>query len=260
VHSLELRLLAHTGAVGFGLFAVFLVMALRAARRARRTSSPRARVALGAALVAPTVWLVHGSFDWFWEIPALSGAAFACLGAAASFERHGDPAPGRARSTLQGARRVALAAIAVAAVLALGSAYLGELALQRTRALASWNPRAALRELAAAARLEPLSSAPATLAAAINLGHGEAGGAIAAAQAGLVRDSHSWLLWLEAGLADGAAGRLQAERTALSIAHTLDPAEPVIVAAQRRAGTAHPLTITQAASTFSTRIQSKLGR
>jgi hypothetical protein len=269
VHSLELRLLAHTGAIGFALFAGFLVMALRAARCGARASSRRGRVAIGAALVAPTVWVVHGSLDWFWEIPALSGPAFLFLGAAASFEprRRLAPAPGSLRPAVRmltsAARRLApalAAGAAAAGALALGSAYLGELALQRAQARAASDPQAALRELATAAGLEPLSTGPATLRAGVYLERGDAGSAVVAAQAGLARDRNSWLLWLELGLADGAAGRFQAERAALRKARTLDPSEPVIADAQQRSGTSHPLTIAQAASVFATRIESKLGR
>ncbi len=72
VHSLELRLLTHTGVVGFVLFAVFLVAALAAALPGRRRAGLEAAVA-GAALLPLVVWVVHGSLDWFWELPALSG-------------------------------------------------------------------------------------------------------------------------------------------------------------------------------------------
>ena len=80
-HSLELRLLAHTGLVGFALFAIFLVAAIAAAMPARRRQGLEAFVA-GAALLPLVVWVIHGSIDWFWEIPALSGPALGFLGVA----------------------------------------------------------------------------------------------------------------------------------------------------------------------------------
>ena len=80
-HSLEMRLLAHTGVVGFVLFAGFIVAArgggARGSGDARR--APRQWVA-GAALLPLVVWLIHGSVDWFWEMPALSGPALGFLG------------------------------------------------------------------------------------------------------------------------------------------------------------------------------------
>jgi O-antigen ligase/polysaccharide polymerase Wzy-like membrane protein len=82
-HSLELRLLAHTGLVGIAVFAVFLVAGILAAMRSRRRGGLEAAVA-GAALLPLVVWLVHGSVDWFWEIPALTGPALGFLAVAAA--------------------------------------------------------------------------------------------------------------------------------------------------------------------------------
>ena len=86
-HSLEFRLLAHTGIVGFVLFTVFLVAGLVAAGRAIRRTNPLVAAAAAGALIPLIPWLVHGSVDWFWEVPALSGPAFAFLGMAAGLSR-----------------------------------------------------------------------------------------------------------------------------------------------------------------------------
>jgi O-antigen ligase len=86
-HSLWLRLLVHTGVVGLVLFALFLVTALVAAGHRLRASTRRERALVAAALVPLTVWLVQGSIDWFWELPALSLPAFAGLGLAVAMGR-----------------------------------------------------------------------------------------------------------------------------------------------------------------------------
>jgi hypothetical protein len=86
-HSLELRLLAHTGFVGFVLFGAFLAAALTAAVGGRRRAGPVASGVAAIALLPLAVWLVHGSIDWFWEIPALSGPAFAFAGLATAVMR-----------------------------------------------------------------------------------------------------------------------------------------------------------------------------
>src|SRR6185312_3362182 len=62
-HSLELRLLAHTGIVGFGLFAGFVGMALTAALRARRRGPPLVRSVSAIALLPFVVWVIYGSVD-----------------------------------------------------------------------------------------------------------------------------------------------------------------------------------------------------
>jgi hypothetical protein len=82
-HSLEIRLLTHTGLVGFALFATFLAAAIAAAIRARRRPGLSGALA-GAALLPLVVWLIHGSLDWFWEIPALTAPALGFLAMAAA--------------------------------------------------------------------------------------------------------------------------------------------------------------------------------
>jgi hypothetical protein len=271
VHSLELRLLSGTGIVGFALFAGAVALALAAAVRARRTGTVR-RLALAAALAPALAWLVHGSVDWFWEIPALAGPAFWWLGAAVAGEpRRQRPAPvvrGAAaplRRALAAARaraalRVALAgAAAAAALLVLGSAYLGERALAQASALARSAPRQALADLRRARALEPLDYAPLALAGAIELRLGASHAALRDLRAGLSRDRTSWLLWLERGLADGAAGRPRAELEALARARALDPREPVIALAQSRARSGRPLSIAQAARLFAAREREVVG-
>ena len=83
-HSFELRLLAHTGFVGFALFVGFMVAAIAVALRARRHGAGITPWVVAAALMPLTVWLIHGSVDWFWEVPALTGPALGFLGVAMS--------------------------------------------------------------------------------------------------------------------------------------------------------------------------------
>lgn len=97
VHSLPLRLLAHTGLVGAVLFALFFVSALWAAVAGwRRTGTGGARVAGSVALLPAMIWITHGSVDWFWEYPALSAPAFALVGAATAL---GGDGPGADRTS-----------------------------------------------------------------------------------------------------------------------------------------------------------------
>ncbi|HEY1590382.1 MAG TPA: O-antigen ligase family protein [Solirubrobacteraceae bacterium] len=250
LHSLELRLLAHTGAVGFLLFAGFLVFALGAYRLASRGADPRRRLVLAAALVPLAVWVVHGSFDWFWEIPALSGVVFAFLGAVVALE---------SRRERKASSRVSVALIAVVGALALlGPAYLGERSLAAGRALAAARPATALGDLSLAARLEPLSSVPQTLAAGIELRAGDGAAALRLAEAGLRRNAGDWVSWLVDGLAAGRAGQPERARADLKRARALDPREPVIALAGRRAGTRAPLTIAEAESVLSARAQARV--
>ncbi len=116
-HSLWLRLLAHTGIVG--------VPAVR--RRPDRRDDrgdPRPggaatrpeQVLAGAALLPLGVWLIHGSIDWFWEFPALSGPALGFL--AMALPSCGSPPAGRPAPAAPGAGEVAAVAGARSRLLA----------------------------------------------------------------------------------------------------------------------------------------------
>ncbi len=81
-HSLELRLLVHTGLIGALLFVLFVVAVGIAALRGGGARGRPVRFAAAVALLPFVVWIVHGSIDWFWEFPALSVPALAFAGAA----------------------------------------------------------------------------------------------------------------------------------------------------------------------------------
>ena len=82
-HSVELRTLSQTGIVGTLLAVLGLGAALLACWRAVRGSPDRLGRAVAAAAVAGFgYWVLHGSFDWFWEFAGLGAPAFALLGLA----------------------------------------------------------------------------------------------------------------------------------------------------------------------------------
>jgi O-Antigen ligase len=74
-HSLVLRAVAQTGAVGGALLALFLGAVAMSVR-------PGEGIAV-AALVVGAVWVSHGAIDWLWEVPAVGTPAMAALGVAA---------------------------------------------------------------------------------------------------------------------------------------------------------------------------------
>ena len=85
-HSLEVRMLGGLGLVGGTLCLLFVVAILVAAARPRgMTDSERALT--GAATLPFLWWLVHGSVDWLWEFPALTGPALAFVALAGAIPR-----------------------------------------------------------------------------------------------------------------------------------------------------------------------------
>ncbi len=256
-HSLELRLLASTGLVGFLLFSVFLGGAITAAVRARRRGPPIAQMAAAAAVLPATVWLVHGSVDWFWEIPALTGPALGFLAMAGALAREpsseGAPEAAPPPRPRRAARVVVTAAavvglIAVTVVLTLP--YLSVREVSMASDIGASDPAAALHDLQLAADLNPLNSDAGTRAGLLALS--EAQNLVARqrfAQA-IDREPGSWLPWLGTGLADSALGERASAARALRHAYSINNRQPPIKVGLQRVFSARPLTYAEAVPLF----------
>jgi hypothetical protein len=245
-HSLELRILSQTGVVGAVLFAAFLAACAAALRRVRRLpGDERAWSAVGIVVFA--YWFVHGSVDWFWEIPALGGAAFLCLGTAAALqvgERLDFP---RRPAFPPRARRAAQAGAALVSVAAAASFVFPWFAAENTvLAGRSWRqtPATAYARLHTAARLNPLSAQPYLVEGAIAARRGDRGRMIRAFGAALDRDPHEWFAEIELAVAQLAAGRTDLAAEHLARARRLNPHDPSleIVGSALAAGRRLPLT------------------
>ena len=251
-HSIELRLLAHTGIAGFLLFAGFLAAALAAvlSPRARLRAGPAVSGAAAAALLPLVVWLVHGSVDWFWEIPALGGPALAFLALGGAFTRQLSYAPAHAAATARRFPRAALTGgLGVLALLAAGAIALPYLAAREVAAASSgWpdDPAGAFARLDRAARLDPLSAQPQLVAGVIALELGQAKRAEDRFARALSRDGGDWFALFGRGLAASALGERARARAFYERARSLDPREPLLAEALRRVGGRDPLTAQEA--------------
>jgi hypothetical protein len=244
-HSLELRLLAQTGIVGFALFTAFVVSALVLAARTRRRGAPLAGGVAGAALLPLVVWLIHGSIDWFWELPALAGPGLGFLGLAGGLERtlwrpEADPDPvperrRRARWLTAGAGLVAL----VAAVVVLGFPYLS--VREVSLATDTTSPTVALRDLQRAAALNPLSSVPGRIAGAIALRTGQYRVAEQRFRQAVDREPGGWFSWLGLGLAASALGERQAAHLYYAVASSINNRQPAVSQGLKRVFSRRPL-------------------
>lgn len=247
-HSLQLRLLAHTGVVGLLLFGTFACAALVAAVGGRSRAGALMSAISATALLPFAVWAVHGSVDWFWEIPALSGPAFAFLGlAAGAMASARGTAPDelpvtRARAPLRGG----CAALAIVAAAALALPWVAEREIARATDVWRANPGDALDRLARARDLNPLSARPDTFAGVLALELGEPATADRRLAAALERDPDNWFPAFARGLALSELGDATAARAAFRRARALDPREPLLREALRRLGTDEPLTSAEA--------------
>lgn len=251
-HSLELRLLAHTGFVGAALFATFLLAAISAAVRARRRSeSEFTRAMAGVALLPFIGWLIYGSVDWFWEMPALSGPALGFLGVAVALARTTVTRPVQPSATPR--RRVWVTAGAIlgvvgflAAAVALGFPYLSVREVSTASDVAQRNPASALHDLSRAADLNPLSADPGRLGGTIALRNGLFDEAEQRFRQAIAREPGGWYAWLGDGLAASALGDNVRAHHDFAVAERINKDQPAIREALARVNTTHPLTPAEA--------------
>jgi tetratricopeptide (TPR) repeat protein len=129
-------------------------------------------------------WLVHGSFDWFWEFAGLGATAFALLGLACALGRspraRGSegvrPASALAPVRRLTWRRAGIAAGVVVVLAAAGSLtapWLSQLQVQSAARIWTTAPRKAYARLDDAARLNPLSDEAYLVAGSIALRFGD---------------------------------------------------------------------------------------
>jgi hypothetical protein len=261
-HSLEMRLLAHTGLVGLLLVGAFLITALVSAVRSRRYGSELARFVSGAAMLPAIVWVIHGSVDWFWEMPALAGPALGFLGVAAALGPRpaheaaavARPAGGRlplrgglaGRGLPRGAVVLAATAAVVAATFLLGVPYLSAREVSVATVASARNPSAALDELKTAAQLDPLSAVPGRIGGTIALRVGQFAEAERRFRQAIAREPGGWFAWLGDGLAASELGDRTRARRDFAVAASINSLQPAVTHALARVNTAHPLTPTQA--------------
>ncbi len=172
-HSVEIRTLSQTGLIGALLALVGLGAALLAAVRAMRGQDALAGTVAAAALGGFMYWLVHGSFDWFWEFAGLGAPAFAMLGLACSLAPSGPAAPAPERQVPVRGRRIAVLVagvlVTLAAAASLAAPWLSALEVQSAARVWTRSPSTAYARLHDASRLDPLSDQAYLVAGSIAL-------------------------------------------------------------------------------------------
>jgi tetratricopeptide (TPR) repeat protein len=186
-----------------------------------------------AALAGFGYWVVHGSFDWFWEFAGLGGPAFALLGLACALAPRERGASSRWRVGRPGMVLGVLATLVAAA--SLTAPWLSQLQVQSAARIWTKAPQTAYARLNDAARLNPLSDEPYLVAGSIALRFGD-----------LQRADHEFALALErtpgdayATLERGAIASSENDRRGalrlLERAARLNPRDPLTLQALRLA-------------------------
>ena len=262
-HSLELRLLSQTGVVGTLLFAGFLAFAAMGVWRSLRRGDEFARGVTGVAAIAFAYWLIHGSVDWFWEIPALGAPAFMCLGLALRTTSADDPSEDRALEVPPRARRWLVPATLVLALFAACSLVFPWIAARELDAAAgNWraNPTKAFDRLDLARHLNPLTDKP-DLAAGLIAGRlGDRERQRDAFARALRRNSKNWYAYLELGIVDSLAGRRASARADLRKARMLNPRDPVVLQMAQRVNEGRAVSQAAVDRLFAERLQILTGR
>jgi O-antigen ligase/polysaccharide polymerase Wzy-like membrane protein len=228
-HSLLLRSFSQTGLVGGVLFLGFLGAALMIPLRRRGRSDALASAVASGTAAAASYWLVHGSIDWLWEIPALAAPALAWLGLVSGLGR-----TGRRLSTPRRPVAAFAAAGLVFAAAAGSLAFPGLAAHETEAALQAWPeaPDRAFSRLERARRLNPLSERPDVIAGTLAQRAGQSDRARAAFERALERDPNDWYVHLQLALLDAADGRQAQALDHLERARSLNPRGTVVERAQ----------------------------
>jgi len=223
-HSLEARLLGGLGIVGFLLFAVFAAAALWLTGRAARARSETAVLGL-AGLAMLVYWLAHGSVDWLWEFPGVTGPVVAAVACIAAREASTASATAGRRST------VGLACAAVAAAVVLAPSWIA--ARDIASALAVWHTQlsTAYADLHQAAALNPVTDEPYVVAGTIAERRLDWPRARRQFQLALDRVDENWYSHMELGIALAKLGDDAGARRQLDRAHLLDPRETLVTEA-----------------------------
>jgi O-Antigen ligase len=230
-HSLELRVLAQTGLVGALLFAGFLVAALLAAAR---TLTQRRHFTAGfaaASLAVFAYWLIHGSVDWFWEVPALGAPAIACLALAAQVVPRDVPRDDRRLDLSAG---LALALAAAVAALSLGLPWIAAKEVETASAGWAADPGRAFQRLNLARRLNPLSDRPDLVAGVIaSRLHDRRMERVRFLRV-LERNPDNWYARFELALLDAQEGKTAAALDQLRVVSRLNPREAMTTAIRKK--------------------------
>ena len=191
-----------------------------------RRSDPLAGAVAAAALAGFGYWVVHGSFDWFWEFAGLGAPAFAMLGLACALA----PRVRSARPRRPTGRRLGIAAgalVALAAAASLVAPWLSQLEIQSAARMWARAPSTAYARLTDAARLNPLSDEADSVAGSIALRYGELARADRDFALALARDPGDAYATLERGAIASARGERAAALALLERAVRLAPREPL---------------------------------
>jgi O-Antigen ligase len=226
-HDIWLRFLAEGGLVAAALLAAYLAACAVGLAGSWRRMDGQARGIVAVCGSVLVYFLVHASFDWLDQFPALASAAFALpfLGIVMA-SGHQRPAAER-KPAVRWAVAAGGCALAIACLGSLTLPYLADRHLDKGADIGLADVRTARKELDRAASLNPLSPAPQLLEGTILVAAGQPVAAKREFHDSLEVEDN-WYAHYELALLESEAGRHRAALNQISQARSLDRHDPLL--------------------------------
>jgi O-Antigen ligase len=219
-HSLYMQTLGELGIVGLALLAAFLLAILVGGAREALLAAARGRPPLAAALAGCVAFCVTATFDWMWQIPALTVCLLLLAAGLVTGARRADSRPG----ALAVPARAIFVVLALAAIVAIAIPLASTSLVRQSEADArEGDLAAALQAARSAENAEPGAATPRLQQALVLESQGELAAAAAAASAATERESTNWRTWLVLSRIEAERGRAAAAVAAYREARSLNP-------------------------------------
>jgi hypothetical protein len=220
-HSLYMQTLGELGIVGLALIVAFLVALFVAGGRRLLAAASRSRPQLAAALAGVAAFCITAVFDWMWQIPVLAVVALLLASILVGAGRRGDAEPS---SPLVLPVRIALAAVAVAAIVAIAIPLASTSLLRESEAdVRAGRLNSALAAAKSAQNVQPAAAGPRLQEALVLEEQGKLGLAAAAAAAASEKESTNWRTWLVLSRIEAERGKAAAAVRDYRTAKSLNP-------------------------------------
>jgi hypothetical protein len=222
-HSLWLETLGELGVIGLLLLAGAFGVGIAAGLARLRGQVDEGRATVAALLAVVLGFVLGAAIDWIWELPAIAALALLSLGLLTGPATTTANGPGRAAGVSFGAR-VALVLAAWVAICAQALPFLSSEEVSASQhAAARGRLGEALDRARSAQTIQPWASSPRLQLALVREEAGQIRQARSAIAAAIARDETDWRLRVVAARLAVKAGDVDAARTELARARSLNP-------------------------------------
>ncbi|HMJ96717.1 MAG TPA: O-antigen ligase family protein [Thermoleophilaceae bacterium] len=228
-HSIWLRAISETGIVGLLLLLAAIGAVYAGALVRVRALQPDTRWTVAVCLAVGAYFVVHASFDWVDEIPALALPGFGLPFVALALVRRGSDEPARGRRISQ----LPTVALVVFSMVVLVPPWLAVRYTERALGRPAADAAESYRDLDRAKSLNPFSQAPASAEGTLSVRLGRTAAARRAFHESLERE-RTWYPYFELALLDAQEGHFGAARRDIERAASLSGSDELIAGIRRK--------------------------